>query len=32
MNALLEECGFLCEAPRPLTLGVVSIYQARRKA
>jgi demethylmenaquinone methyltransferase/2-methoxy-6-polyprenyl-1,4-benzoquinol methylase len=32
MNALLEECGLLCEAPRPLTLGVVSIYQARRKA
>jgi demethylmenaquinone methyltransferase/2-methoxy-6-polyprenyl-1,4-benzoquinol methylase len=32
MNALLEECGFSCEAPRPLTLGVVSIYQARKKA
>jgi demethylmenaquinone methyltransferase/2-methoxy-6-polyprenyl-1,4-benzoquinol methylase len=31
MNALLEECGFSCEAPRPLTLGVVSIYQARKR-
>lgn len=26
MNALLTSCGFLCEVPRPLTLGVVTIY------
>lgn len=30
MNALLEECGFSCFAPRPLTFGVVTIYQARK--
>ena len=31
MNTLLEECGFSCKAPRPLTLGVVSIYQACKR-
>ncbi|MEI8293423.1 MAG: ubiquinone/menaquinone biosynthesis methyltransferase [bacterium] len=31
MNALLEECGFSCAAPRPLTLGVVSIYCGQKK-
>lgn len=32
MNALLEDCGFSCEPPKPLTLGVVSIYQARKNS
>ena len=32
MNALIEDCGFSCERPKPLTLGVVSIYQGRKKS
>ena len=30
MNALLSACGFTCRAPKPLTLGVVSIYSGSK--
>lgn len=29
MNALLRSCGYICEPPQPLSLGIVSIYYGK---